>query len=102
VQPATSHSRPGAKAELRREHGSDERTGAGDRGKVVAEEHPAAHRMEIRPVVLGVRRCDTRVIERHHLRGDEGAVIPVGNREDAHDRDDDVKGLHGRRLYSAG
>ena len=40
-QPASSQMKPGRLAELRREHRAEQRAGAGDRGEVMAEEHPA-------------------------------------------------------------
>ena len=85
---------PGRVAELRREHRADERTGAGDRGEVMAEQHPAAGRMIVLAVVQRVRRRDARVVERHDPRGDEGAVVAVGDRQDAEDRQDEVKRAH--------
>ena len=45
-------------AELRGEHRTDERTGAGDRREVVAEQHPAAGGVVVRAVVLRMRRRD--------------------------------------------
>jgi hypothetical protein len=46
-----------------------------------------------------MRRRYPGVVERHDLGRDEGAVVAVGNHEDAHDGDDDVKGLHGPEFY---
>ena len=43
------------KPELGGQHGPDERTGSGDRGEVMSEQHPAVRRMEVLPVAQGVR-----------------------------------------------
>jgi hypothetical protein len=99
VQPAHEPEKARREPELRRKYRPDERPRASNRGEVVSEEDPPAHRMEIRPVVLRVRRRHPGIVERHDLGCDEGAVVAVGNHEDAHDGDDDVKGLHGRKFY---
>ena len=87
-------------AELRREHGPDERTRAGDRGKVMAEEDPLRRRKVIRAVILGMRRRDARVVEHPEFRGDEGAVVPVRDDKNAEDGDDDVQGTHINRILA--
>ena len=81
-------------AELRGEHRTDQRTGAGDRREMMAEEHPAVRRIVVCAVVLPVRRRDARVVERHHLGGDERAVVPVGDRQNAQDGKHDVQSMH--------
>ena len=86
---------PGRVAELRGQHRPDQRTGAGDGREMMAEEHPAAGRIVVVPVVFRMRRGDARIVERHHLRGDERAVVPVRDRHDAQRGDDDVESMHG-------
>src|SRR5206468_7638809 len=81
-------------AELRGEDGTDERSGAGDRGEVMAEEHPARGREKIRAVILDMRRRHARVVENPQSGGDEGAVVPVRDDQDAENRDDEVQGTH--------
>ena len=66
-------------AELRGEHRADERTRAGDRGEVVAEDDPAVGRHEVAAVVEPLGRGGARRVEREHLRGDEGRVEAVGD-----------------------
>ena len=44
-------------AHLRGEHGADERAGAGDRGEVVAEQHPPVGRLEVDAVVEPLGRA---------------------------------------------
>jgi len=84
----------GRVAELRGEHGADERPGAGNRGEMVAEEHPPRRRKIIRAVVLGVRGRDARIVQHPELGSDEGAVVAVRDDENAKDGDDDVQGTH--------
>jgi hypothetical protein len=85
---------PRGVAELRREHGPDERPGAGDRREVVAEQHPARRRVIVVPVILRVRGRASRVVEDEEARGDERRVVAVGDREDAENRDQDVQRVH--------
>src|SRR4029079_5660572 len=81
-------------AELRREHGADERARAGNCGKMVTEQHPSRSDVKVLAIGPDVRGRGTAVVEAHHARGDERAVVPVGDREDSQDRQDDVKGPH--------
>ena len=93
---------PGRVAELRREHGTDERAGAGDRGEVMAEQHQSMRRMVVVAVVADVRRRHPRVVERHDPRRDERAVVAIRDRQDAKDRQDDVEGAHDSRRSAVG
>ena len=80
----------GRPAELRRQHRPDQRPGAGDRGEVVAEEHPLGGRVEVRAVVLRMRRRLARVVQHPDARRDERAVVAIGDRQDAESRQQDV------------
>ena len=88
--PATSQMQPGREAELRREHGPDERARTGDRREVMAEQHPLVRRVEVVAVLQRVRRRDAPVVEHHHLRREERAVEAVRDREDAEGRNDTI------------
>ena len=92
--------KPGRVAELRRQHRTDQRPGAGDGREVVAEQHPAAGRVVVvrrrTSVCAGVTRESS---SDHHLGGDERAVVAVGDRQDAERRHDDVESMHGVRFY---
>ena len=83
-------------AELRRQHRPDQRPGAGDGGEVMAEQHPPGRGVVVVAVVLRVRRRHARVVEHHDAGGDERAVVAVRDRENAQDRNDQIKGLHER------
>src|SRR5581483_4537999 len=85
---------PGGVAELGGEHRPDQRPGAGDGREVVAEEHPPAGRKEVRAVALAVRRRHAGIVEHPQLRGNECAVVPVRNRQNPEDWDDEVKSTH--------
>ena len=87
---------PGQETELGGEHGPDERSRAGDRREMMAEQHPLVRRHEVVAVLLRVRRRDARVVERHHLGGQERAVVAIGDRDDAERRNQDIRGTHGR------
>ena len=76
--PATSQSKSGHEAELRRQHRPDERARTGDRREVVAEQHPPRRHVIVVAVSLRVRRRDVPVVERHHLGREERAVVAVG------------------------
>ena len=67
----------GQVAELRRQHGADERSRAGDRSEVVAEEHPFVRRIVIDPIPEPQRGGAIAPVEREHLCGKKGAVEPV-------------------------
>ena len=68
--------------------------GAGDRGEMVAEQHPAGRRMVVVAVGAGVRRRRPAVVQDHDPRRDERAVVAVGDGEDPEDREDDVERPH--------
>ena len=70
--PAAEPDQTGRVSELRREDGADQRTGAGDRGEVMAEQDPAARREVIRAVVLGMSRRGPRFVNHPQPRCDEG------------------------------
>ena len=86
---------PGRVAELRREHRADQRPGAGDGGEVMAEQHQPMGWMVVLAVVTAM--CAGVIRESssdHDARGDEGAVVPVRDREDAENRQQDVECTH--------
>src|SRR5581483_10925207 len=51
-------------------------------------------RVVVMPVEFRVRRRHPRVVERHDARGDERAVVPVGDDHDPENRDDEIQGMH--------
>ena len=79
----------GQVAPLRGEHRADERTGAGDRGEVVAVEHTPVHRHVVLAVlvVLGGRRAP--VVRLRDLLLDVGRVEAVGDEVGAHGGEDE-------------
>ena len=89
-------------AELRRQHRADQRAGAGDGREVMAEHHPLAGGVVVRAVVLGVRRGLARVVQHPHFRGEERAVVPVGDGQDAERRKQYVQGMHRGGILPAG
>ena len=90
----------GKVAELRREHGADERSRPGDGGEVVAEKHPLVRGLEVRPVLEPVRRRAVPAVERKHFRREKGAVeavhehIETARRGDNPERVDLFGGVH--------
>src|SRR5713101_4555979 len=64
-------------AELRGQRGTDERAGARDGGKMVAEENPFVRGHEVAAVVVALARSGTRVVERENFGGDKGGIEPV-------------------------
>ena len=86
----------GHEAELRGQHRPDERTRTRDRREVVAEQHPPRRDVIVVAVSLRVRRRDVPVVERHHLRGEERAVVAVGQDQARQGRQNDVRRSHGR------
>ena len=65
------------------QHRADERPGPGDGGEVMAEQHPLVGRVVVLAVVERVGRRQAAVVEGGHLRGEEGAVVAVGDGQDA-------------------
>ena len=57
--------KPRCIAELRREHRTDERSGAGYGGEMMAEEHPPTGRIVVVAVELRVRGSHARVVQHH-------------------------------------
>ena len=86
---------PGEEAELRRQHRADERPRARDGREVVAEEDPAVRGVVVGAVVALVRGRAARVVEAEDLRGDEGRVVAVGDREDGEGGEHPPQGAHG-------
>ena len=84
--------------ELRRQHRPDQRPRAGDGREVMPEEHPLVGRHVVLPVVEPMRRRDPRVIERHHLRREEGGVVAVADRGDGEEEEDEREGVHLGRI----
>ena len=98
-QPATQPDEARRVAELRGQHRSDQRARAGDGGEVMAEEHPLLRRVVVVPVVLRVRRRHARIVQHHHLRGDERAVVAVRDGQDAQGGNDQVESMHRGAFY---
>src|SRR5262249_6529397 len=63
--------------------------------EVMAEQHPFVRRIVVRPVILGMRRRDSGIVQRHRFRRDERAVVPIRDHEDPDNRDDNIESLHG-------
>jgi hypothetical protein len=61
----------GQVTELSGEHGSDQGSRSGDRGKVVAEQNPLVCRLEVVSVAEALGRRGALVVERHYARSDE-------------------------------
>ncbi len=85
---------PGKITELGRQCRPHERTRAGDRRKMVSENHPFVRRHEVPAVVqaLGGRRA--RAVQLHHSDGDKPAVKPISDQVDAHRRNDNPHGVN--------
>ena len=82
------------KTKLRRQHRTNQRTGAGDRREVMAEQHPLVCRVIVVTVVHRLRRHGARIVKREHLGGDESGVVAIGDRDHAKRADDDWKCVH--------
>ncbi len=78
---------------------TDQGAGAGDGGKVVPKKHPFARGVVVGAVVMEVGGCAPRPIQGQHFGGDKGAVIPVGDRQNAERADHERKGTHDGRNY---
>ena len=83
----------GEVAELGREYRPYQRSGAGDGGEVMSEEHPARRGHEVAAVGESMRRRGARVVELHDLVREEAAVKAVGNDVGADGRDDHPRGV---------
>jgi len=86
----------GRVSELRGEDGADEGPGAGNRGKVMAEQHPAGGDVVVLTVRADVCGSGPAVVQAHDAGRDERTVEPEGDRENPENGDDDVKGPHFR------
>ena len=64
-------------SELRRQNRADQRSGAGDGGKMVSEDHPLVGGNIIAPIVQPLGRGGTVRIEHEHFGRDEFAVEAV-------------------------
>ncbi len=80
--------RAGEIAHLCGEDGADQRSGAGDRGEMVTEQHVTVRRDVIETVIVTMGRRRPDGIDSEHLAGDEERTEPVGDEIDA-DRCDD-------------
>ena len=87
--------RPREVAELRGECRADQRTGAGDRGEVMAEDDPAVGRHEVASVVESLGRRRPVPVEGEEPRGEERPVEAVGERVHRGRGDDEPHGIHG-------
>ena len=72
----------GQVAHLRGQHRTDQRTRAGDRGEVMAEQNVLVGRHVVETVVASDSRRHAAGVKLHHARGDEQAVVAVGNQVD--------------------
>ena len=61
----------------------------------MTEEHPPTRRIEVRAVVLGVRRRLPHVVEHHDLGGQERAVVAIRDGANTESRNDEIKCVHG-------
>nr|GEU28427.1 response regulator GacA, putative [Tanacetum cinerariifolium] len=69
----------GQVAHLRGQHGADQGTGAGNGGKVVAEQHVLVGGDVVEAVIEALRRRQAPGVETQHVPGDVQAVIAVGD-----------------------
>ena len=76
---------------LRGEHRADQWSGSGDRGKMMAENHPAICRDKIFAVVLHDRRRRAFVVQDQDLCRQPFAVKAIADGESAEPGDDDPK-----------
>ena len=91
--PTISQSVPGKIAELRGERWPDERAGPGDRGEMVAEEHPFVSGNEIAAVFEPLCGGGACVVERENFCGDERGVKAIRDEIGAESRDDEPDGV---------
>ena len=82
-------------AELRGERRPDQRTGARDRGEVVAEHDRAMGRHEVAPVLEALGRRRARRVEPEHAGRDPAAVEAVADQIDADRRDHEPHRIDG-------
>ena len=87
-------------AELCGQHRADQRTGAGDRGEMMAEGDPLLGRHVVAAVVQADRRRNVRVVEFKHAVGDESRVETIAEGVNAHRRDDEPEHARPRRAPS--
>ena len=83
---------PGQVAELGGQHRADQRARAGDRGEVVAEEHPAGGRHEVAAVGQPLGRRGPAVVEAEDPVGEEAAVEAEGDEVGADGGEDEPGG----------
>lgn len=83
----------GQVAHLRGKDRTDQRTGAGDGGEVVAEEDVLVGRDVVQAIVVEYRGSGAVGVQLHHLAGDEQAVVTVGDQVDGHRRHHDPQGV---------
>ena len=79
--------------ELRGERRTHERTGARDRGEVMAEYDGTMCRHEIAAVVEALGWCGPRGIDHQHPCGDPGRVETIAEQVDAHRGSDDPQSI---------
>ena len=75
------------------EHGSDQRTGAGDCGEVVAEEDPFVCGVIVAAVAEPMGRSGAAVVQHRDTGGQERAVISVRDRERGEGSEDKPEGV---------
>ena len=91
--PREDPERAGQITHLRGQHRADQRSGAGDGGEMVAEQHVAVGRHVVEPVIVAIGRRLPRRVDAEHLVGDEQRVEAVGDEVDADRRDDQPGGV---------
>src|SRR5206468_12403283 len=77
--------------ELRREHGTHERTGAGDRSEMMAEDDPLIRLYEVFAVVVDFARRGASVIKSDDARGDPFGIKSIADRVRAQCRKENVR-----------
>ena len=85
----------GQVAHLCGQHRTNQRTGTGNRGKVVTEQHPLVGRHIVQTVVVTPGRCHARGIQTQYLVGNEQTVVAVGNQVDTHCSHDNPQRIDG-------
>ncbi len=85
--------RAGQVSELCGEHGTDERSGAGDGGEMVSEDDPLVGGNEVAAVIETLRRSSAQGIKRQHFGGNETAVKAISDGVGGNGGDDQPQGV---------
>src|SRR6266403_2822274 len=86
----------GSKTKLSGKCRPDERTGSGNRSKVMPEQHKLRRRNIIVPIFKSVRGSRPTVVQRQNFSCKERAVVAIGNRINAKRAEDRGERIHTR------